>query len=63
MEENWKERALKAEATIHKHNGQIIIMLNAMTHFCMRVDRGEVRSVKTYAQFKSIIKEVINCGW
>lgn len=56
MEENWKERALKAEATVRKQNGQI-----TMTYFCMRVDSGEVRSKKTYAQFKGIIKEVTNC--
>ena len=47
MEENWKERALKAEATVRKQNGQI-----TMTYFCMRVDSGEVRSKKT---------EVTNC--
>lgn len=32
-------------------------MLEAMIEFCDRVDRGEVRSKKTYAKFKAIIKE------
>lgn len=28
----------------------------AMQEFCDRVDRGEVRSVKTYAKFKELLK-------
>ena len=63
MEENWKERALKAEARYRRKNDHVTLMVAAMTEFCMRVDRGEVRSVRTYAQFKEIIKEVTNCEW
>ncbi|MHA1136530.1 MAG: hypothetical protein ACTSSE_08590 [Candidatus Thorarchaeota archaeon] len=29
--------------------------LDAMQTFCDRVDKGEVRSVKTYGQFKEIL--------
>lgn len=32
-------------------------MLEAMQLFCDRVDKGEVRSIKTYNQFKELIKE------
>lgn len=39
-------------ATAHK-------MLEAMQEFVDRCDRGEVRSKKTYAQFKSIIAEAL----
>lgn len=31
-------------------------MLEAMQEFCHRVDRGEVRSKRTYAKFKELIK-------
>ena len=41
-------------------NAKLIVqapkMLEAMILFCDRVDRGEVRSKKTYASFKEIIK-------
>jgi hypothetical protein len=29
----------------------------ALREFCDRVDRGEVRSVKTYAKFKALLEE------
>lgn len=32
-------------------------MFSAIVEFCDRVDRGEVRSTKTYNQFKEIIKK------
>lgn len=33
-------------------------MLEAMIEFCDRVDRGEVKSTKTYNKFKELIKRV-----
>lgn len=43
----------------HKANAALIAaapeMLEAMQEFVDRVEKGEVRSVKTYAKFKSII--------
>jgi len=37
---------------------QCLEMYKAMQEFCDRVDRGEVRSVKTYAKFKDILTRV-----
>ncbi|MVW92416.1 hypothetical protein FCL53_10610 [Elizabethkingia meningoseptica] len=34
-------------------------MLRAMQKFCDRVENGEVKSVKTYNEFKQLIKEAI----
>lgn len=56
----------KLVCLIHKHktiegiaNAQLIAhapeMLEAMQEFCERVERGEVRSRKTYAKFKDIL--------
>lgn len=33
-------------------------MMEAMQEFCDRVDRGEVRSKRTYAKFKELIKSI-----
>lgn len=33
-------------------------LLEALIEFCERVDKGEVRSTKTYAKFKSLISIV-----
>lgn len=38
-------------------------MLNEMITFCLRVDKGEVRSRKTYAAFKTIIENIIGLPW
>lgn len=35
-------------------------MLHAMIEFCDRVDVGEVRSTKTYNQFKLIINKILS---
>jgi len=32
-------------------------LITAMKWFCDRVDKGEVRSVKTYARFKDLIQK------
>lgn len=32
-------------------------LLEALEWFCERVDKGEVRSVKTYSKFKQLIKK------
>ena len=37
---------------------QCLEMYKAMKEFCDRVDKGEVRSVKTYAKFKEILSKV-----
>jgi hypothetical protein len=45
-----------------KENGRLIAaapeMYDAMKLFCDRVDRGEVRSTKTYNQFKEILNRI-----
>ena len=48
----------RLEERVRKQQGQINLMLQVMVEFCQRVERGEVRSVRTYSKFRDIIREV-----
>lgn len=54
---DWNTRELCEQ----KANAQLISkapeLLEAMQEFCDRVDKGEVRSTKTYNKFKQLIQE------
>lgn len=47
------------EPEILRLSEQVRTMKEAMQHFVDRVDAGEVRSKKTYAEFKAILAESV----
>ena len=44
------------DAEIEHQAARIEQLEDALREFCDRVDRGEVRSVKTYARFKKLLE-------
>ena len=38
-------------------------LLHGVVVFCERVDRGEVRSVRTYGKFKSLLEKITGFTW
>jgi hypothetical protein len=46
--------------TIVKHELRIRELIDAMNWFCERVEKGEVRSTKTYNRFKELISKQEN---
>jgi len=45
------------------YGGVFCEMLEALIDFCLRVDRHEVRSKKTYERFKSLIQKATGKSW
>lgn len=60
LDENATEEEEQVADTIVQANFRLMSqskrMLAAMQNFCDRVEKGEVRSTKTYNEFKEIIK-------
>jgi hypothetical protein len=51
----WNEGWARLEATVTEQAASIVVLREALEHFCRRVEEGEIRSIKTYAHFKKLL--------
>jgi hypothetical protein len=58
-----KFKQLDVNVDITGNEEKIEELLNEVVIFCERVDKGEVRSVKTYGKFKNILEKITGFTW